>query len=415
MNSPSYYSCKCSQTSSPCSKICPDYFESNCLNKEKDILISQLKAHIFELELHEKDYNLLNERYCQLQQDFAILNDCKLKLECEIKLKDEEFSKNIYDLQGENENLQLNLNEKLSSNKNMFAENNSLNKECELKDIEICNLKERLNDLNCQLYRNREDRNNLQNTINGINDIRESQKIKICQLLEDNKTLKEIVAEQDGCINSSNMDKVQMEKELEEKNNCIKDLNCRISMNITNEENLKNKLNSCNVLNLSLEKNIKDYETQLNCLKYENNNLKSNLIAEKSLRIEENQKNKKLCNVLGNCNNKMNSLLQENELIKRQQENESEKNCVLQEENSKLRKHIMILSDLNQNLMNEIDNVINEDAKMRCILDRKERINSLLMNNRCTLDQSLNCLSKCVNKRNCLNQINPCPMPYHCH
>ena len=105
-----------------CNRICYDECR---MDKEKDMLISQLKAHIFELELREKDYNILNERYVQLQHDLAVLNDCKLKLECEKKLKDDAFNKNICGLQGENENLQLNFNEKLTSNKNLFSENNA--------------------------------------------------------------------------------------------------------------------------------------------------------------------------------------------------------------------------------------------------------------------------------------------------
>ena len=52
-------------------------YSSNNPSKEKDMLISQLKSKIFELELHEKDYDVLNERYKQLQIDFASLNDSK--------------------------------------------------------------------------------------------------------------------------------------------------------------------------------------------------------------------------------------------------------------------------------------------------------------------------------------------------
>ena len=129
---------------SPCRCVC---YEDNCINKEKDMLISQLKAHIFELELREKDYNILNERYCQLQHDIAQLNDCKLQLECELKLQDEKINSNICALQGENKNLQLNFNEKLSSNKTIFSENNALGKEIEQKDAEICQLKLKCNDL----------------------------------------------------------------------------------------------------------------------------------------------------------------------------------------------------------------------------------------------------------------------------
>ena len=88
------YQCRniCTSPRSPCSRR--EYGE-NCISKEKDILISQLKAQIFELELREKDFNILKERYCNLEHEVAALNECKLQLECEKKMKDEQFNKSI--------------------------------------------------------------------------------------------------------------------------------------------------------------------------------------------------------------------------------------------------------------------------------------------------------------------------------
>ena len=80
------------------------------------------------------------------------------------------------------------------------------------------------------------------------------------------------------------------------------------------------------------------------------------------------------------------------------QQNANNDNNILQDENSKLRNHIMILTEQNQNLINEIDNIIEEDEKKISILDRKDRINSLLLNNRSTIDQSLNDLDECINR-----------------
>ena len=109
-------------------------YGENCISKEKDILISQLKAQIFELELREKDFNILKERYCNLEHEVAALNECKLQLECEKKMKDEQFNKSINNLVGENECLQNKLEEKLCNNKNLYSENNCIGKEIECKE-----------------------------------------------------------------------------------------------------------------------------------------------------------------------------------------------------------------------------------------------------------------------------------------
>ena len=161
-------------------------------SKEKDMIISHLKSKIFELELHEKNYDILNERYKQLQMDFAALNDSKHLLECEKAQREEEYNKIVGDLQCENENLQIGFNEKLSKNKNCFSQNSMLGKQLELKDNEICNLTNKLNELENQFCRNEDEKANLEKLLNGLNDIKNSQDYKISQLIEDNRTLKQI-------------------------------------------------------------------------------------------------------------------------------------------------------------------------------------------------------------------------------
>lgn len=46
--------------------------KKNYDSTEKDILISRLKAHIFELEQQEKDYNSLNHKYRNTQNEYKI-------------------------------------------------------------------------------------------------------------------------------------------------------------------------------------------------------------------------------------------------------------------------------------------------------------------------------------------------------
>jgi chromosome segregation ATPase len=256
----------------------------NPYTKEKDTLISQLKARIFELELHEKDYDLLNERYNQMKNEFAALNESKNQLECEKKMREDELNKHITELQCENENLQLNFSEKLSANKNLFSQNNVIGKQIDLKDAEIFELNSKLNELENQLNRNDDERASLDKLLNGLNEIKNSQSIKISQLLEDNKTLKQICQEQDQEIKSGNHERELMAQELDTNNCNIQDLNYQIKTQVNNLNNLQNQLNKNNGMNLQFENNIKDYERQLDLLKEDNNNLKNNLMNEKSIR-----------------------------------------------------------------------------------------------------------------------------------
>ena len=70
----------------------------------------------------------------------------------------------------------------------------------------------------------------------------------------------------------------------------------------------------------------------------------------------------------------------------------------IQMENDKLRNHIMTLTNQNQKLICEIENVIDQDEKMKEQLSRKDRIVSLLRNNKSTLEQSLKNLDDFLNR-----------------
>ena len=135
--------------------------------------------------------------------------------------------------------------------------------------------------------------------------------------------------------------------------------------------------------------------------------MNNSIYKEKGINSDEDQKNKELSNILGDRDQKINQLNQDIENIKIMQQNEENKNNILQEENAKLRNHIMTLTEQNQNLINELDNVIEEDEKAKYVLDRKKRITSLLLTNRNTIDQSLNNLDECINKRNNFERNTP--------
>ena len=377
-------------------------YGENCISKEKDILISQLKAHIFELELREKDFNILKERYRNLENEVACLNESKLNLECEKKMKEEKYNNNINGLVGENETLQLKYNEKLSCNKNLYSENNCLGKEIECKEAQICEMNLKLNNLINSINVNEVERSNLQKTVSGLNDIKCQNNVKISQLKEDNQTLKAIVQDQNRSLDLGEREKISLMNDLDVKNCQIQNLNNEIQKKICKENKLQNDLNRMTCANLELKEDAKNCDLQLNNLKCENDNLKNNLCQERIIGDATHQKNLKLNSILHDREEKVTMLSHDLEAINILKSQAGNKNCLLKDENDKLRKHILVLSDLNQNLINEIENVICEDQKMRNVLNRKDRINSVLTSNRCRIDKSLNNLDDYINgERGC--------------
>ena len=62
-----------------------------------------------------------------------------------------------------------------------------------------------------------------------------------------------------------------------------------------------------------------------------------------------------------------------------------------------MKKQVILLENQNNALVNEIDNILEEDRKIKEIMKRKTRITSLLQNNNDTLEKSIINLDKCNN------------------
>ena len=251
------------------------------------MLISQLKAHIFELEQHEKDYDTLSQKFRKLQNDCSLLNEAKIRLEYELRQKDENYNKQICDLRNENENLQLSYNEKISVNKKLFAENDSLAKQIEMKNDEIRDMSDRINELMAQLDKCTEDKSGLERVIQGLTDIKSSQKMEISKLVEDNKRFSKICQEQDRTIKQSEQERQKLTSKLDETNYDLKNLSGQLRSREENLNFIQGQLEENKNLNLKLQGTIKDYERQFDSMKSDLDNLKQNLMKERQFRGEE--------------------------------------------------------------------------------------------------------------------------------
>ena len=128
--------------------------------------------------------------------------------------------------------------------------------------------------------------------------------------------------------------------------------------------------------------------------------LKDNLMKEKQCRNEEEKRGEQLEGIIQERERELNRLGNdiENMKVMNQRINDDKMNG--QVENDKLKNHIMVLTQQNQKLIAEIDNVIDQDEKMKEQLARKDRIISLLRNNKATIEQSLNNLDDFLNRSN---------------
>ena len=372
-------------------------YESKISTNGMDSTISNLKTRLFDLEQQEKDYNALCQKLAQLKKDLSILTNIKDRLEQELKQKDESYNQRISNLRGENENLQLSYNEKLSLNKKLFQENDALEKEIEARDAEINDLKNRLRDLNNQLSQSLVDKGDLDNQVQKLRNINNSQVNEINKLTNENKNLNDIVNDQNKRLQHDKEEIAMLNNKSNENDMDIQNLNDKLRNLVDDINNTQNALNKNNLDNRDLDDKIRNLECHCANLKCENNNLNNNILKEKALRGEKERQNKNLNDCINNNDNQICDLENQYNKITSLYEQVSLDSKNFQANNNKLKQHIMLLTQQNQKLLCELEKVKDQDMRMKTLLSRKDQSCLLLRGVLNCIEQSTICLEKIEN------------------
>ena len=359
-----------------------------------DSTISNLKSRLFDLEQQEKDRNALALKLAQLKKDFQILTSTKNKLEQELKLKDDSYNQRINSLRSDNENLQLSYNEKLALNKKLFTENDALEKEIEQRDNELNDLRNKLKDMNNQLGQSLVDKGDLENQVQKLKAIKNSQLNDINKLTKENKNLSEIITDQDKKLQRAQDEIALMNNKSNENDADIQNLNIKLRGLMDDISNTQNVLNRNNGENRDLDEKLCELNNQCENLKCENANLNSNIIKEKALRADKEKQNQNLNNIINEHENQINDLNNKYNSLNAMYSMTTSDNKNSQIQNNKLKEHIMILTQQNQKLLDELDCVKDQDLKMKNLLSRKDQSSMILRGVYDCIQQGTMCLEK---------------------
>ena len=362
-----------------------------------DSTISSLKSRLFDLEQQEKDRNALAQKISQLKKEFHILTSTKDKLEQELKQKDDAYNQQINSLRTENENLQLSYNEKLSSNKKLFTENDALEKEIELRDIELNELKNKLKDMNSKLGQSLVDKGDLENQITKLKAIKNSQLNDINKLTKENKNLSEIITDQDKRLQRDQEEIALMSNKSEQNDAEIENLNAKLRALMDDISNTQNCLNKNNSDNRNLDEKLCELNSQCENIKCENANLNDNILREKTLRADKERQNQNLNSIITDHENQINELTNKYNNLNALYDIATTDSKNSQIQNDKLKGHIMILTQQNQKLLDELDNVKDQDLRMKTLLSRKNQSSMILRGAQGCIQQGNMCLEKIEN------------------
>ena len=369
-------------------------FEKKTPNNGIDSTISSLKSRLFDLEQQEKDRNALAQKLSQLKKEFQILSTTKDRLEQELKQKDDSYNQKINSLRNDNENLQLSYNEKMALNKKLFTENDELEKEIEARDNEINDLKNKLNDMNNQLGQSLVDKGDLENQVQKLKAIKNSQINDINKLTKENKNLSEIITDQDKKLQRAQEEIAMMNNKSNENDADIQNLNIKLRGLMDDISTTQNGLNKNNLDNHNLDEKLGELNCQCENLKCENANLNDNILREKALRADKERQNQNLNSLIIDHENQINDLNNRYNNLNAQYDIATTDSKNSQIQNDKLKGHIMLLSQQNQKLLDELDNVKCQDLKMQNLLSRKEQSSMILRGVHGCIQQGALCREK---------------------
>ena len=346
-------------------------------NNEKDLIISNQKTYIYQLELKEKEFDNLNQKYLELQNEYENLDRYKNQLELEIKQKDNNYNRDISILRADNESSQLKQNEVLIMNKKLLGENEYLKREIEIKKNEIQRLNNKLNDLLNELNISKENYLKFSKENEELNNMKLYDNNEIEKLLEDNHKLYDLCQE-------LNFSLKEAEKEKENLKSIINNNNIKLN---TQDEDIKYS----NEQNNKMKKNIEDMSDKIYEYEKENANLKMNLLN------KENE-NKNIKDLLYQKDNEIKTLKTNNEELLNKQVILNKEIINKSNDIEKYSNNCKILKEQNDGLMNEMNKIISFNQKVRNILNRKEKVKNLILDNKSILQECIKNINSVSNE-----------------
>ena len=317
----------------------------------------------------------------------------------------------IFELKNKNDNLKNEIDEKNCLNKKLYGENNNLFQILEGKTCDNENLQEQICHQENILSRLNNDKLTLSNNITNLNQLRDKHTKDIqnlnCEINSLNKDSNELdislrnrQSQNEQLINEYNTIKCMNTKLF----NDLKEKECSLAKNQEelfclkeNISRLQSDLNNFNCLNQKATDDI-------SCT---NNSLIKEISIKKNLENE----NTKLNCLINDRDAKIQQVNSDNEILKCANSGNNSDNILLNKKAEAYKKHILILTDQNEKLSCELENIINRDSQLLNTLGRDTYLRAVQYENKNVINSSLDCLQafskqKCGLECDCDNKYN---------
>ena len=366
---------------------------------EKDTLISNLRKQIFELEQNEKNYNNLNSKYRQIQNDFTMVCEDKLRQEYEFKQRQDAANKQITELKNDFDAVQQTLDERVNLNKKLYQDNSALHRLSEDRAQEILDLKAQLSESRNKGDSLENQRNQLERNLNQTTEELASQKGFNEKLVEDNEKLSRIVDEQEYTIKNLETEKRKLINKSDELSFECKSLSGKLNSKEESLIHANRKIEDCNKNINMLENKSAELEAFLEKTKLDLSNSRQDHNKEKNSRMDAERQIEKMDNIIREKEKDNKNACMDIDNLKLLNNKLNEEKNRQSQEIERLKSHILVLTEQNQKYIDEIEAFVDQDEKIKSQLSsRKEISHNLLRTTKSNLDRSLTNLDEFLNR-----------------
>jgi chromosome segregation ATPase len=354
------------------------YFSpSQVESDQKDLLISQIKAEIFELKQNERDYLDLASQLRSIEHRYNLLQEEKLRAESDFKGRNDINFKTIANLKTDIDTLKSNIAEANIEYQELKAENQAIKDIAEQRDINIKKLKHEVGD---SLEQN-----------DNLNQQRRTLESELLSLKEEKRRLNAKIDNAAGNLDEVNYKNAELEKitkELDYDKSTLERQNAQLQASIENANaELRTREDNLETIERQVadtQKTIGSLEADIQDLERVNERTRAEAVQQQRSVQQEVGKNLDLTARTNTLENNLRSreleaaeLKREIENIKNIRSNNLDNKYQLEQELDVVRRDIENMSSQNEDLVAELERFSREDEKARVMLDRRERVAEL--------------------------------------
>lgn len=278
---------------------------------------------------------------------------------------------------------------RLSQNKSFFNDLNRLNAELDRKNAEIEDLKIQLKSTKQAEERQMQETRVAYSSINELQDVKNSLQLKCDKLMDDNYALNSYNKELESKLNMSESDLFRNNKRLEE-------VEFELKNSLTKLAHREENMGFANRQLAEIQGNLSKVQDAYRNSQMEVDRLRGDIQDLNISKQREIQASRQVEGLLNGAQRQVDEkekevhrLVIDVEGLRLKNDKLIEDNTKLFTEVEKLKNHLIVLSEQNSRLAQELDVIGDQDERIREKLSRKEKISQLIMNNKSTLERSM--------------------------